>query len=317
MSTRRLPPMHAIRAFEAAARHLSMTRAADELAVTPGAISRHIRALETEMETALFLRRSTGLVLTNAGEALAVVSRDALDGIATAVSGLKLRRFRRLSVGAFGLFVSRALLPLWSDLRTQQPELELDLHTSANALDILPGRYDAVLAVSDGAPRPGTISRRLLPISTVPVCAPSWLAKGPVDFATVPLLHARPRPDDWRRWLDHAGMRSVEAQSGCNFESLGLAMEAAAAGVGVAIAIESLLGPDLASGKLVRAHEAVRPTRRYFVLQYEARRAGDAALCAFETWLVGKFGQQTPSGRDGAGAGKGRGRKTLASRKRP
>jgi LysR family glycine cleavage system transcriptional activator len=287
MSLRRLPPLHAIRAFEAAARHLSITRAAEELHVTPGAVSRHVRALESGMQTVLFQRRSNGLALTAAGEALASVARDALDGIANAVNGIRLRRFRRLSVGAYGFFVSRALLPGWHDLRAAHPELEVDLHTSSNALDLMTGRYDAVIAVSDGTPRPGTIMRRLMPIATVPVCAPSWLAHGPIAFATAPLLHARPRPDDWRRWLDHVALGAVGADTGSSFESLGLAMEAAEAGLGIAMAIEALLAADIAGGRLVRAHERARPTRRHFVLQYDARLAEDPAMKTFEDWLVG------------------------------
>lgn len=286
MTWRRLPPLHALRAFEAAARHLSITRAAEELAVTPGAISRHVRTLEADMGTTLFHRRATGLVLTIAGETLYAVAREALDGIANAVSGLKLRRLRRLSVGAYGFFVSRAILPRWQTLAEVEPDLEIDLHTSSNALDLMPGRYDAVIAVSDGTPRPGTVIRRLLPIATVPVCAPKWLAAGPLDFANIPLLHARPRPDDWRRWLDHAGLGTINGQSGSSFESLGLAIEAAAAGFGAAMAIEGLLAGDLAKGQLVRAHEAVRKTRRFFVLQYDQRLADDTALQTFEAWLV-------------------------------
>lgn len=286
MSLRRLPPLHALRAFEAAARHLSITRAAEELNVTPGAVSRHVRALENEMQTLLFQRRSTGLALTMAGEALAASLRDALDGIASAVSGVRLRRFRRLSIGAYGFFASRALLPQWETLRATHPHLEVDIHTSSNALDLIPGRYDAVVAVSDGAPRSGLITHRLLPIATVPVCAPSWLASGALDFSKVPLLHARPRPEDWRRWLDHVGLKRVAGLSGSSFESLGLAIEAAAAGAGIAMAIEGLLSSDLARGQLVHAHPVKRLTRRYFVLQYEARLADDPALKTFEGWLL-------------------------------
>src|SRR3954471_15813058 len=204
MASRRLPPLHAVRAFEAAARHLSITRAADELNVTVGAVSRHVRALEARMGTALFLRGSRGLVLTSAGKAFADSARDALDRIAEAAEGLHLRRFRRLSVGVYGFFLSRFLLPMWPSLKATHPELEIDLHTSANPVDLLASRYDAVIAVSDGHPRTGLVTRPLLPIATVPVCSPALLKDGALDFATVPLLHNRPRPDDWRRWLDHA-----------------------------------------------------------------------------------------------------------------
>jgi LysR family glycine cleavage system transcriptional activator len=288
MSWRRLPPLHAVRAFEAAARHLSVTRAAEELHVTPGAVSRHVRALETMMGAPLFLRRSTGLRLTVAGEALAAATREGLDRIADAASGIRLRRMRRLSVGVYGFFASRFLLPLWPDLEKAHPGLAIDLHTSLNPLDLLPGRYDAVIAVSDAAPRPGLVTYPLLPIATVPVCAPAWLQRSKPDFAAVPLLHARPRPEDWRRWLDHAKLGGVPVQGGSSFESIGLAIEAAAAGLGFAMAIEALLAPDLARGAVVVAHETVRPTRRHFVLQLEARLAEDPALLAFADWLCGR-----------------------------
>jgi DNA-binding transcriptional LysR family regulator len=122
MSWRRLPPLHAIRAFEAAARHLSVTRAAEELGVTPGAVSRHVRALEASLKNPLFLRRSTGLLLTTAGEDLALAAREGLDRIADAASGVKLRRLRRVSVGIYGFFASRRLLPLWPELRAAHPD---------------------------------------------------------------------------------------------------------------------------------------------------------------------------------------------------
>ena len=289
MSWRRLPPLHAIRAFEAAARHGSVTRAAGELGVTPGAVSRHVRALEEQLGKPLFLRRPTGLVLTTAGEGLAEATREGLDRIADAASGVKLRRLRRLSVGVYGFFASRLLLPLWPELRAAHPDLEVDLHTSPNPLDLLPGRYDAVIAVSDAEPRAGLVTHPLVPIATVPVCAPRWLRRGPVDVGAVPLLHARPRPDDWRRWLDHAGFGNVASQSGSSFESIGLAIEAAAVGLGFAMAIEALLGPDLARRRIVVAHKTVRPTRRHFVLQHEARLADDPALAAFSGFLRKKF----------------------------
>ena len=199
MPWRRLPPLHAVRAFEAAARHLSVTRAADELSVTPGAVSRHVRALEERLGMPLFLRHPTGLTLTTAGAALARATGEGLDRIADAASGIRMRRLRRLSIGVYGYFASRLLLPLWPELNKARPDLEIDLHTSINPLELLPGRYDAVIAVSDSAPRAGLITHLLVPIATVPVCAPRWLKGGAADFATAPLLHSRQRPDDWRR----------------------------------------------------------------------------------------------------------------------
>ncbi|WP_083543335.1 LysR substrate-binding domain-containing protein [Bradyrhizobium sp. CCGE-LA001] len=293
MASRRLPPLHAVRAFEAAARHLSITRAADELNVTVGAVSRHVRALEVRMGTALFLRGSRGLVLTSAGKAFADSTREALDRIADAAEGLHLRQFRRLSVGVYGFFLSRFLLPIWPALMAAHSELEIDLHTSANPVDLLASRYDAVIAVSDGQPRAGLVTRPLLPIATVPVCSPTLLKDGALDFTSVPLLHNRPRPDDWRRWLDHAQLTKVPVRAGSSFENLGLAIEAAAAGLGAVIAIDSLLTTDLAQLDLVKAHHVVRPTRRHFVLEYEQRMADDPAVAAFATWLCDACNQQS------------------------
>ncbi|HVZ06475.1 LysR substrate-binding domain-containing protein [Rhodopila sp.] len=288
MPGRRLPPLYAIRAFEAAARHRSMTGAANELHVTPGAISRHVRGLEQQMETPLFLRRATGLELTSAGDMLARSVGEALDRIAEATSGARMTRYRHLTVGVYSHFASRFLLPRWKTLRAAHPDLEIGLHTSANPLDLLPEHHDAVIAVADGSDQPGMRTHRLMPISTVPVCAPGLISDGGPDFATIPMLHARLRPEDWRRWLSHAGMGNVPVRNAGSYESLGLTLEAAAAGLGYAIGIEALLRPDLERGTVVVAHQVSRPTRRFFVLLYETRLADDPATQAFADWIMGQ-----------------------------
>ena len=136
--------------------------------------------------------------------------------------------------------------------------------------------------VSDALPRAGLVTHALMPIATVPVCAPAMLRHGPPDFATAPQLHARPRPDDWRRWLNHAGLSIVPVRDGGTFESIGLALEAAAAGLGYAIAIEALLGPELDARRCgARPPAGTLPTRRHFVLQYETRLAQDRAVAGF------------------------------------
>lgn len=287
MTHRRLPSMHAIRAFEATARHLSMTRAAEELALTPGAVSRHVRGLQDDLGEQLLLRNSSGVTLTPAGETLAAAARDGLDRIAAAVTGLKLRQQRRLSIGAYGYFAQSVMLPHARELHRQAPDLALDLHTSLNPLDLSPAHYDAVVAVSDGARRPGLIVRPLIPIATMPVCAPYLMQGGVLDFRSVPLLHTRPRPDDWPRWLNHAGIRNVPSPDvGSSFESIGLTLQAASAGLGAAIAIQAMVQDALDTGELVPAHHIVRPTRRYFSLIYDHRLASDPTLRRFEDWLI-------------------------------
>jgi LysR family transcriptional regulator, glycine cleavage system transcriptional activator len=263
-----------------------MTRAAAELGVTAGAVSRQVRELETRMETALFVRGlAGGLALTPAGEALSRSAGDAFDLLAAATGSAQEGERRHLSIGVYGFFASRMLLPLWPQVKVELPHLDIDLFTSSDPLDLLPARYDAVIAVGEGRPGKGTLERPLVPITTVAVCASDLVRTGQLDFRRTPLLHARPRPDDWRRWLDYAGFSGVPVQRGSTFESIALALEAAAMGLGAAIAIEELIGTDLASGKVVLAHPARRPTRRHFVLLAEARRARDTGLQAFADWI--------------------------------
>lgn len=291
MTGRRLPPLNAVRSFEAAARHRSMTLAAEELGVTAGAVSRQVRELETRLGATLFVRGTKGLELTPPGEALSRSAGEALDLLALATGGPQAGgQARRLTIGVYGFFASRLLLPLWPQLERDLPGTEIDLHTSSDPLDLLPSRYDAVIAVGDTRPGKGMLVRTLVPITTVAVCAPSLLrGEGSLDFARTPLLHARPRPDDWRRWLDHAGFSALTVRQGSTFESIALALEAAAMGLGAAIAIEALAETDIAAGTVAIAHPARRPTRRHFILQAEARHARDPDLVAFADWLESKL----------------------------
>lgn len=294
MAGRSLPSLNALRAFEAAARHRSMTGAAAELGVTPGAVSRQVRELEAVLGTALFFRGPGGLAPTPAGESLAAGAGDALDRLAGATGTARAAASPRFRIGVYGFFASRRLLPLLPELRRDLPDVLVEWHTTSNPLELLPGRFDAVIAVGEPAQRTGLVTVPLLPITTVPVCAPSLLGGGELDFGTVPLLHTRVRPDDWRRWLDHGGFGHVPVRSGSNFESLGLAMEAAAAGLGAAVAIAELLGPDLARGGIVVAHPRRRPTRRSFVLQYESRLHRSPEMARLSGWLREKVGGPTP-----------------------
>jgi LysR family glycine cleavage system transcriptional activator len=271
-----------------------MTLAARELAVTPGAVSRLVRALEEDLKAPLFVRKAGGLELTPVGRAMADGAREALDRLHEATTGVRLRQHRRLSIGVYGHFLSRALLPRLHDLTLNLPSLEVDVHTSTSPLDLLPTRFDAVVAVSGAGPQAGLEVRPLMPITTVVVASPQRLRRGPLDFAEVPMLHTRPRSEDWRRWLDFAGLKTIAVRGGSSFESATQTLEAAAADLGAAIAIEGLLEPDLASGRLAIAHPARRPTTRHFTLQYETRLGADPSLIAFADWLCRQF-------EDGAG----------------
>jgi len=296
MTYRRLPSLVGLRSFEAAARHRSVTRAAGELAVTPGAVSRAVRALEEELGTQLFTRGSSGLALTPAGEALFRTARDGLDRIAAGLVAMRhAAPRRRLRVGAYTLFASRWLIPRWNRLRELHPDLEIDLQTSADPLELVPGAFDAVIAVADSRPRPGLTMVPLVPIEMMPVCMPRLIGPGGFDWRKQPLLHSRQRPDDWARWLSAAGIGGLDPKSGPSFESIALALDAAAEGLGVALAIRALVGPDLAAGRVVVPHPFIRPTTRRFTLLHDAEREGDPALAALREWLAEEAAPVSPS----------------------
>ncbi|MFH5926363.1 LysR substrate-binding domain-containing protein [Roseomonas xinghualingensis] len=301
MTYRRLPSLVGLRSFEAAARHRSVTRAAGELAVTPGAVSRAVRALEEELGTALFTRGTAGLALTPAGEALFRAARDGLDRIAAGLVAMRhAAPRRRLRIGAYTLFASRWLIPRWNRLRERHPDLEIDLQTSADPLELVPGAFDAVIAVADSRPRPGLTMVPLVPIEMMPVCAPRLIGPDGFDWRKQPLLHSRQRPDDWARWLSAAGIRGVNPKSGPSFESIALALDAAAEGLGVALAIRALVGPDLAAGRVVAPHPFIRPTTRCFTLLHDVEREGDPALAALRNWLAEEAAPVSPSGEAAA-----------------
>lgn len=291
MVSRRLPSLTALRAFEATARHGGMRRAAAELHVTPGAVSRQVRLLEEELGRPLFIRGARGLEATPAGAVLAAALHEALGRIATGLdNALALPPARRpLTIGAYAHFASRWLIPRWGRLRAAHPDLDIALTTSADPQALRPSRFDAVIAVADPRPRPGLLCWPLVPIETVPVCAPA-LAGPPFDWSRQHLLHSRQRPRDWARWLAAAGIAGVDPEGGSHFESVALALDAAAGGLGVALAIRALVAPDLESGRLVVPAPFIRRSRRCFVLQQEAERAAEPGLARFRDWLLAEAG---------------------------
>lgn len=293
-STRRtLPPLGGLRAFEAAARLGSVTAAAEELFVTHGAVSRHIKAIEDWAGAALFERVGRRLKLTEAGrlyrDALAV----ALDGIAAASARLKEsgRKTTVLTVNALPTLAMRWLLPRLASFQKRLPEVELRLVTSDEPVGKLAQGSFHVAIRRELTPWPkGLAGAPFLAEREIPVCSPKLQKmlkiKTPADLARATLLHADTRPGAWARWLGEARAPDVEARAGRQrFDHFYLALQAASDGLGVALGPLPIVDDDLAAGRLIAPLKGpALPSRAYCWIVPE-RLAADPAVAAFCAWL--------------------------------
>ena len=252
---RRLPPLNALRAFEAAARHLNFSRAADELSVTPGAVSQQIQNLEDYVGAALFKRTPKGLLLTDAAQTALPALREAFDRLAEAASLLTAAvDGRRLTITAPPSFAAKWLAPRLGAFERVHPQVDVWLNAGMELVDLTAGEVD--LALRYGAGRyPGLVSE-----AVIPVISPALLAEQPLenpeDLANHVLLHdGSPEIDDscpdWSMWLAARGLRGIDGHRGPRFNQSSLVIEAAANGRGVALAKRTLAQADLDAGRLV------------------------------------------------------------------
>jgi LysR family glycine cleavage system transcriptional activator len=257
---RRLPPLNALRAFEAAARHLNFSRAADELAVTPGAVSQQIQNLEEYVGAALFKRTPKGLLLTDAAQTALPALREAFDRLAEAASLLTAAvDGRRLTLTAPPSFAAKWLVPRLGAFERAHPQVDVWLQAGMELVDLNAGEVD--VAIRYGAGRyPGLEVRRLVSEMVIPVLSPELLAETPLerpeDLASHTLLHdGSPEIDDscpdWSMWLAARGLRGIDGQRGPRFNQSSLVIEAAMNGRGVALAKRTLAQADLEAGRLV------------------------------------------------------------------
>lgn len=297
-----LPPLTSLRAFEAAARHMSFQAAAAELGVTPTAISHQIRELEEACGRPLFRRRPRPLVLTEAGQSLFPVLRGGLDAFAAAVATLRepspaegnLRPLRVTTTNAFAHLWLVPRLALW---RTTQPALPLELIGTDAALDLEAGEADLAIRYAHAPPR-WLVAREILRDSFWPMASPALLARGrpirtPADLLQHTLIHmewgADARAPTWGCWLSAArrrnlGMPELRWAHELRFREELHAMEAAAAGQGVAICSDVLAARDLRNGRLVRAHDLPLPGLGFY-LAYLQDHPRQAAIEAFSVWI--------------------------------
>ena len=301
MLPKKLPPLNAVRAFECAGRHLSFLRAAEELGVTPGAVSRQIKTLEEHLRLALFERRHRNVALTRSGADYHREIRAALERIAAASEAASAPdRRATVSICSHPTLAIRWLVPLWGRFYDRHPEIDLQLTTSLATVDFDREPFDACVRVGDGR-WPGCRSMRLTEVDLFPVCSPalSRQLRTPADLTGAVLLHSAPRPADWPRWLDEIGEQAVDASRGPAFESLNLAFQAAIEGVGVAMGIGALVADDLASGRLVAPFGHVRRSKSPFWLVWPERNEQNPRLRAFINWLAAEV--QAAEGHRGQG----------------
>ncbi len=260
--TDRLPPLNALRAFEAAARRLSFTKAADELSVTPGAISQHIRQLEDYAGTPLFKRTGRSVLLTDAAQAALPLVRDAFDQIAEAGRIMQApARKGRVMVSSAPSFAAKWLAPRLDRFHFDHPGVEAWVSADSGLTDFTTA--DADFAIRYGAGNyDGLKAEKILDETVLPVCSPQLLEgadalRRPADLAKHTLIHdvsaeVDPSCPDWTSWLTARGAGAkVDGTRGPRFNQSALAIEAAATGRGVVLAKRTIAATDLASGRLV------------------------------------------------------------------
>ena len=292
---RRLPPLNALRAFEAAARHLNFSRAADELSVTPGAVSQQIQNLEDYVGVALFKRTPKGLLLTDPAQIALPALREAFDRLAEAASMLTAAvDGRRLTVSVAPSFAAKWLVPRLGHFEALHPQVDVWISAGMELVDFNSGEID--IALRYGAGRyPGLEVVRLMQETVIPVVSPALLESQPLndpaDLAGHILLHdGSPDADescpDWTMWLAARGVRGVDGTRGPRFNQSSLVIEAAVGGRGVALAKRALAQADLDAGRLVSPFQIPTAVDFAYYHVHPKPKGRLPQVKAFMTWLV-------------------------------
>lgn len=284
-----LPNLSLLAAFEAAARLGSVSAAARELSLTQSAVSRQIKALEEQIEVALFLRERQTIRLTPAGEAYAREIRDALRKISTASLNLRANPFGgTLNVAILPTFGTRWLAPRLPDFLAANPGVTINMVTRLSIFDFRQEPIDA--AIHFGKPEwTGGDMVRLRRETVVPVCSPELRARfrfaEAADLRKAALLHLTSRPDAWEHWLTAFGAPAVGVH-GMLFDQFHTLAQAAIAGLGVALLPVFLFESELRSGQLVRALDLPQQSAGAYYLVWPTDRANHPPLVAFRDWIV-------------------------------
>lgn len=288
--TRQLPPLASLRAFEAAARHLSFKQAAEELGVTPTAISHQIRQLECYLGQPLFERHPRQVKLTPGAQNLYWVLRDGFDAFGRAVEEV-MRQPRRavVTLTATHAFAARWLVPRLARFQTIHPEIDLRLLATDEILPLGPAGADLAIRYGRSGISQAAAATPLFVDRYAPVAHPCLNLRAPEDLANHPLLHfewCKPHPTNptWPRWFKEAGMPAPTSAS-LHFSDEAHAIQAALAGHGVALLSIVLVADDIASGALVHPFGPVLNSKTCYLMQAKDR-VDDPALAAVRAWLL-------------------------------
>lgn len=285
----RLPSLPALRLFEAAGRHRSFKLAAEELHLTAGAVSHGVASLERWLGILLFERRTNGVLLTRAGdEYLSFISE------ALAMSAVGTRRLpngrdpRRISISLAPTFAARWLLPRLPDFRSRHPDIVLTMDTSHRQVGFPLDNVDLAVRMAR-VPWPGLPSQCLFAEQLVPVCSSDFVSRcgggNSVDLSSTTLLHVTSVTEDWAAWFESTGFGEVPNKEEFCFDTIHMAFDAAAAGLGVALGRRPLADDDLKAGKLVTAGPVVDATTGYWLIQ-GATAVERSEIKVFVEWLT-------------------------------
>lgn len=286
---RRLPPLSALRAFEAAARHGSFKHAASELAVTPTAVSHQIRALEEHIGCALFAREVRKVVLTEVGSELYPVLRDGFDAFEAVLERLAPSAKRaRVTISATAAFTARWLVPRVASFHRLHPAIDLCLHASDDATELAEGSADIAVRYGRG-PYPGLAAEVMFADQFAPVVNPKLGVRTPTDLERVPLIHfrwkrAHPLNPTWDGWFERAGLSRPTKRGQLKFSDEGHAIAAAVASQGVALVSLALVHEELATGVLVQPFGPILDGHTYHLVM-SADPPPSASVRAAADWL--------------------------------
>jgi LysR family glycine cleavage system transcriptional activator len=285
----RLPPLNALPSFEAVARHLSFSRAADELRVTHGAVSRAVRNLEDHLGVQLMIRATRSVRLTSIGASFAAEIRDVLEHLAAATLAATGQTSGIISVSTIDSFAARWLMPRLFGFRQAHCDIDVRVATSERLADFVSDGIDIAIRCGGGHYR-GLSAELLMQEDHFPVCSPKLLKgryplRTPADLARHTLLHDV-FTVDWAIWLHSAGIDTIDPHRGPTFLSSDHAIQAAVRSEGVVLGRSTLVADELAGGRLVRPFELSLPAGFAYYLVYPPRALQRPSVKAFRDWLV-------------------------------